>query len=35
MENRPKNLLDQVCNTIRVKHYACNTEQSCCLTKLF
>jgi hypothetical protein len=28
MENRPKKLLDQVRDAIRVKHYARNTEQA-------
>jgi hypothetical protein len=28
MENRPKKILDQVRDAIRVKHYARNTEQS-------
>jgi len=28
MENRPKKLIDQVHDAIRVKNYACNTEQS-------
>lgn len=28
MENRPKKLLDQVRDAIRVRHYARNTEQS-------
>jgi hypothetical protein len=35
MESRPKKLLDQVRDAIRVQHYARNTEQSCCITKLF
>jgi hypothetical protein len=36
MENRPTKLLDPVRAAIRVKHYACNTEQAYvyCLTKL-
>src|SRR5262249_48237087 len=36
MEYRPKKLLDEVRDAIRVKHYARNTEQACvyCLTKL-
>ncbi len=29
MESRPKKLLDQVRDAIRVKHYARNTEQAC------
>jgi hypothetical protein len=28
MESRPKKLLDQVRDAIRVKHYALNTEQA-------
>jgi hypothetical protein len=27
-EHRPKKLLDQVCDAIRLKHYSCRTEQA-------
>ena len=29
MEQRPKRLLDQVCDAIRRKHYSMRTEKAC------